>query len=503
MSLWRIAKTGSVFMSAQGVSIITQFVLPPIFLRKYGISAYGEWLTLTAAVSYLSTLSFGLQTYASNQVAIHHNRGEMEQAHVVQSTTLLLLLGIVASASLITTVVFFLPINAWLGLRIERFTVSATIYLLGLQIVIRMLFGFFAGIFLAVGVSYRAGYWNNILVLASSAGTALLAFEHVSFTWIAAQQALTVAILCVLMLIHLRVTAPAIFPRLRYARPRRIGEFLKPSGYFGLLYSSNFLLYQVPVILLQRILGPSTVVVFSLTRIIFSFSRNVLSSVSQAIGPEITELYGKRNWQRLFRLYELSERVVFALVPAVSIGTLLATPLLMSIWLHKGGLYDPYVCLLMALISGVIGIKEHKYHFQTCSNEHTVLARLMFSTYASMVVLAVPAILWFGVLGFLGLWLTAELFQVLAILRLNQRLFAGISRLDFSPVYKLFAFMGGATIPGAWLAMTAGQKSLPVITLTGVLFVSVLLLISYPLFGLKEVRSYLRNRVSVAEGRPV
>ncbi len=225
--------------------------------------------------------------------------------------------------------------------------------------------------------------------------------------------------------------------------------------------------------------------------------------MTQSIGPEITELYGKRSWPRLFRLYELSERVVFALVPPVSIGTLLATPLLMSIWLHKPGLYDPYVCLLMALISGVMGIKEHKYSFQTCSNQHTTLARLMFSTYIGMVALAIPAILWIGVLGFLGLWLAAELFQVLAILRLNQRLFAGVSRLDFSPVHKLFALMGGATIVGTWLAVTAGQKSLPVITVTAVLFIAVLLVISYPLFGLKEVRTYLRSRVSLAEGRPV
>ena len=490
-------------MSGQGVNLITQLVLPPIFLRKYGVSVYGEWLTLSATVTYLATLNFGLQTFANNQVAIHYNRGEIDRAHVVQSTTLLLLLGIITSVALITTVVFWLPINAWLGLRTDPITASATIYLLGLQILIRILFGFFSGIYMVVGVAYRAGYWSNILAITSAAGTAGLAFEHVSFTWIAAQQAITVALICVFMLVHIRVTVPAIFPRLRYARPRRFGEFLKPSGYFGLLYSSNFLVYQVPVILMQRILGPATVVVFSLTRTIFSMSRNVLTSMTQALGPEITELYGKRSWPGLFRLYELSERVVFASVPPVSIGTLLAAPVLISVWLHKPDLYDPYVCLLMALISGVMGIKEHKYHFQTSSNEHTMLARLTFLIYLGMVVLAVPAIFLFGILGFLGIWLVSEFLLVLAILRLNQRLFAGYSRLDFSPVHKLFALMGTATIVGAWLATTASQKSLPIITLTAALFVSVLLVISYPLFGLKEVRSYLRSRVAVAGGRPV
>jgi O-antigen/teichoic acid export membrane protein len=501
MSLRRIAKTGSALVSSQGVNVITQLVLPPIFLRKYGVSIYGEWLTLSATVSYLATVNFGLQTFANNQVAIHYSRGETEQAHVVQSTTLLLLLYIIGSAALLTTVVFFLPINSWLGLKTDALTVSATIYLLGLQILGRMLFGFLAGIYLVVGVAHRGGYWSNILALTTSAATAVMTFEHASFTRIAVQQAIIPVLLCVFILIHLRVTAPAIFPRLHYARPRRFGEFLKPSSYFGVLYSSNFLVYQVPILLMQRILGPATVVVFALTRTIFSMSRTLLNSLTQAIGPEITELYGKRSWLRLFRLYELSERLVFALVAPVSLGTLLAAPLLMTVWLHKPSMYNPYVCLLMALTSGVMGIKEHKLHFQTSSNQHTVLARLMFLSYIAMTALSVPAILFVGILGFLGLWFAAEVFQVLVILRLNQRLFTGVARLDFSPVYKLFALMGGATIVSAVLATSAGQKSLFVAALATVLFVAVLLAISYPLFGLREVWTYVRNRVAITAGR--
>ena len=101
---------------------------------------------------------------------------------------------------------------------------------------------------------------------------------------------------------------------------------------------------------MQRILGPSSVVVFSITRTIYSMSRQALSAITQALGQEITELYGKHALTRLFRLYELSERVIFAMIPVVSMGTLLATPVLIAVWLHKPTLYDPYVCIIMALI---------------------------------------------------------------------------------------------------------------------------------------------------------
>jgi O-antigen/teichoic acid export membrane protein len=436
MSLSRIAKTGGALVGGQGVTLVSQLLLPPLFLRTYGVPAYGEWLTLTATVTYLITLNFGLQTFANNQAAIHYNRGEIEETNHLQATALVLLLIIIGIAAAAGSFVFFVPINRWLGLVTPRAVVSATIYLLGLQIFTKMLLGFLGGMFLIVGKAHRGTLWNNVQIFVSLLGTIGMVLMRASFVWIAAQQLLTVGVFCILGIIDFRFKAPEIFPRFRYAQPRRFGEVLKPSGYFGLLLYSNFLVYQAPVILIQRILGPASVVVFSLTRTIYGMSRQGLSVMSWAIGPEITELYGKDHWKRLFRLYELSERVIFALVPVITIGTLLATPLLMAVWLHKPGLYDPYASLFMALTSAIMGIKEHKYQFQAASNEHTSIAKIMFFSYVVMVCLAVPAIHYFGILGFLGIWMPTELFQVLSVLRLNQRLFASVSKLDFSPIYN-------------------------------------------------------------------
>jgi O-antigen/teichoic acid export membrane protein len=494
MSLRRIAKTGSALLGGQGVSLVTQLLLPPLFLRSYTIAAYGDWLTLTAAVTYLANLNFGIQTFANNQVTIHYNRGELDEATHVQATTLALLLAIIGAAAALMTLVFFLPINDWLRITTPRAVVSATIYLLALQVLGRILFGFFIGMFLVVGISYRGTNWSNAQGLVSVLGSAVLVFGHVSFVWIAAQQLLNMMVFCILAMIDFRLKAPTLFPRLRYAQPRRFVEILKPSGYFGILYYSFFLVYQLPVIFIQRILGPTSVVVFTLTRTIYGMSRQSLTFMSWAIGPEITELYGKHNWKRLFQLYELSERVIFALVPVTTIGTLLATPLLMVIWLHKPNLYDPHISLVMAVISGVIGIKEHKIQFQTSSNEHTAIAKVVFFSYLVMVCLAVPGIHYLGVLGFIGIWLATELIQVFVVLRLNQQFFANVSKLDYSPVYKLFALMGLATTLGAWFAFTAGQRSLLQVALIALVFALALAAVAYPLFDLAEVRAYLKSR---------
>jgi O-antigen/teichoic acid export membrane protein len=496
MSLRRIFKSGGSLMSAQGVNVITQFLLPPIFLRRYGVAGYGERLTLTAAVGYLSTLNFGLQTFTNNQVAICYNRGELEEAKTLQATAMLLTLCIMLLAAMLTSIVFLLPVNVWLGVKLNRGVVDATLYFLGLQILLRMLMGLVVGTFLVIGVSYRGANWNNAAALATTLATAAMAFRQCSFSWIAAQQALTVAVFCALALLDLRRKAPLLIPRLRYARPSRTREILTQSGYFGLLFWSNFLVFQLPLILMQRILGPASVVAFSITRTIYSMSRQALTAMTQALGQEITELYGRHEWNRLFRLYELSERVVLAMIPAVSVGTLLATPVLIAIWLHKPSLYDPWFCIVMALISGAMGIKEHKYQFQTSTNQHAPLARMMFWSYLCMVAAAVPGIHLFGVMGFLIPWFVTEVVQVLFILRLNERLFINTSQLDFSPVYKLFALMGGAVLLGSWFAIHAENRSLLQSSVIAIVFAVVLTGISYPLFQLSDVRIYLRDRMA-------
>src|SRR5579863_8385616 len=283
MSLRRIAKTTGALMSFQGINLLIQLLLPPIFLRNYGIEAYGEWLTLAATVGYLSTLNFGLTWYSNNQVAIFYSRGELEEANTIQATSLLLLLGIIAVVSLITAVVFVLPVNLWLGLKTDHVIVSCTIYFLGLQVLARMLFGYFSGTFLALGAAHRGTNWTTTQAFVNTMGTAFLAFSRVSFSLIAAQQLLTLVLFCGLVMIDLNKKGPRIFPRLRYANPKRFAEILKPSGYFGMLFAANFLVYQLPVMLMQRILGPASVVVFSLTRTIFSMSRQALGAVTQAM----------------------------------------------------------------------------------------------------------------------------------------------------------------------------------------------------------------------------
>src|SRR5271156_5559269 len=111
MNLQRIAKQFAAAVTAQGIILLQQLVLPPVFIHRYGIFTYGEWLTLTAAVSYLSTLQFGMQTFVNNELTMRYSRHDMGTFQVMQSTALRMLLGIAAVAGMAATIFYALPMQ--------------------------------------------------------------------------------------------------------------------------------------------------------------------------------------------------------------------------------------------------------------------------------------------------------------------------------------------------------------------------------------------------------
>ncbi len=436
-TLNRISKNLLALFTGNGINIIWNLVLPPIFLHKYGTSLYGEWLALSASVSYLSTLNFGVQTYVNQDLTVRYHGGQREGFQVQQSTALRLLMGIAAVGSVLSLALFLVPLKRLLHLSISQHEATWAAYFLALQILINILFGYFGGSFMVVARSHRGTHWNNIQRVSIIVVTAGMAWVHSSFAVVALAQLLTYIACLIGILIDIRISASDIFPTLRYWDGKAVAGILKPSGYFAMIYASTFLSFQLPVLILQRMVGPTIVVIFSLMRTIFSMARQILNGLTQSMGPEITRLYGKKDWAGLSLLYNYSERFIFFCIPIVNLGVLSVSPLLLTLWLHKGGLFSLPLFAMSSAISIVMCAKEHKYNFQFSTNTHEALARFMFLSYAVMALAAVALIFEFGVMGLMVAWLSTEVLQMAYIMRLNIHLFAESEKLDIKYVWRL------------------------------------------------------------------
>jgi O-antigen/teichoic acid export membrane protein len=293
----------------------------------------------------------------------------------------------------------------------------------------------------------------------------------------------------------LRINAPALLPSRRYGSLAKIRSMIRPSAMFVLFAVSGFLLWQGPVIIIQMTLGATALAIFSLTRVAFNMSRQLLVVLTFAIGQEITILIGSRDWKRLHRLYDLSERVVLALITTVSVGTLLLCPFLFTIWLHKGSIYNPTLCLLMAIISSVMAIKEHKLQFQQSSNQHQRMAIFALSVYVVMSILSAILLPIFGIVSLLWIWLCVEAVQVVYLLGLNKQLFPAEMHISIAPVIRTVIVLTICFALCVWPVYHNASWPLGTTVAVGGTATACLAVLSYFFFGIRELQSRFTTKL--------
>ncbi len=497
MRLKRILQLIITAFLGQGLTVLTQLLVPPFFLKYYGagVEVYGEWIALSASVNYLGTLNYGVQTYANNQMTILYSRGLTREAKAVQASAFRLLLAFLIVFATAGLCVFIIPVASLLKLKhVGPHAAQLTEYLLILQIGVNMFFSLLTNSYMAVGRLHRGNYIASGQRFLSIVAIAIAVSIHSTFTMLASIQLASVVIFTLYALIDLRRTEPVLVPGLHEGSWAEVGRMIKPSGHFGLIAIAGFLTWQGPVIVIQRVLGPAMVTLFSLVRVVFQMSRQILSMASNVISQDITLLVGKSDFAELRRLYDLSERVVLFLIPVVSIGSLLMCPFLFEVWLHGRIAYQPVLCYEMAIVSAVLGLKEHKTQFQSSSNEHEKLSTRIVIGYAVMLAVSVPVMTKFGVAGFIVTWLAWEIIQTAYTVHLNRQLFPAEYTIDNGLLQRFVLFI---VVAFALVAVPAVREAhWPLWQSVGVALVTCTLLAGagYVVFQMDELRALVMAR---------
>ena len=483
-------------LTSNAVSILTELVLPVIFIHRYGNELYAAWIALSAAVAYLGNLNFGVQTFVNQDLAVRYQRGERDTFHVQQSTALRILASIAGVAGLISCVVFVLPVERWLRLPLSHAATSWSLFFFAMQVILaEVLFGFFTGSFMIVGLAHRGTHWSNFQRFGSAILLVTLALLRLPLPVLAGAQTIWFLFCMAGVLIDLRKTAADIFPTLRYWDRASVRPILSKSGYFGMIVWSTFFCYQLPVILLQRISGPVVVVTFQLMRKIFGLGRQVLNGLTQSMGPEITGAFGRGEWDALAKLYTVSERIIFLLISLVNLPLLYLSPLLLLLWVHRPGYFELLPYVLLCAVNTMLCVKEHKCQFQYSTNTHEKLARIMFLSYLFMALISYFAIHRYGLTGFLTTWLLIELLQTWLIVGLNQQLFARIESLSHTLVQRLLWLASGGIFAGYLLLRLSTAWTIPVQIASDLLLIGIVGLLAYRAFDVQQIQGMLRSRL--------
>jgi O-antigen/teichoic acid export membrane protein len=492
----RIFKMFAAQGTSIGLNLVLQLLLPPTFIHFYGIKRYGEWLVLSATVSYLSTLNFGITTYASNHLTMLRKRGEMVAYRELQGSTLAMLLGMIALGLVIASSAFLMPLTRLLHLStITRADAVVAVFFLGLLAMTNIFAGYYNNLYMVIQETHRGTVWFTIRWVSSSMICIPLALLRVPFSVLAFCQfsvALLVTLLTVLDLKHRMNHLPL---GLHGANWKTAKASFAPSGMFAMILTQQFLLFQAPVIMLNWILGPEVVVLFAVCRTIFSTARQMLQVITNAIAPEITFSFAERDMKKLLNIFHYSETVVFSMIPIANAGAFLFSPILLAIWLHKPFLFDPFTYGLMALISGAMSMRDHKQFFQFSTNTHKRLSMIVFFGNLLMITTSIPLTMKFGLHGFMFVWLTSELLQMGLIYQENKKLFRNDPSINFIPVLKLALVMLVSMPICVGLVHFGQQRSLGMVGAAAVAGMMMLIAESYFVFGFKDVVDLIQNRM--------
>jgi O-antigen/teichoic acid export membrane protein len=482
--------------AGMGITLITQLLLPPAFLHYYGVSRYGEWLVLSGTLSYLGQLNFGITTYASNELTMLRKRGELSRYKELQGSTLCLLLFMISIGGCILFAVCLLPLVKLLHLStMSSAEARFAALFLGLQVMVNIFAGYYTSLFMVVEEPHRGFDWFNYRRLGVTLVSVPLAMLRVSFVGMAIGQFVAALLIVLCTIADLKRRMGDLPLGLQGASWKVAKSTLAPSGMFAMIFMQQFMIFQVPLILLQWILGPEVVVRFSISRTILSTARQLLASITNAIAPEITFSFASRDMKKMLSIFHYSEKVVYGVIPVANLGAFLLSPILLKVWLHKPLLFDPFLYGLMALISGAMSMREHKQFFQFSTNEHRRMSMVVFYGNILMIAVSVPFTVRFGLFGFMFIWLISEIAQMGLIYHENKKLFLDDPSINLIPVLKLGLTMAVSLIfcvvflnfTMQWSLIPAGAAAM-----AGILS---LVVACFYIFGLKDVWDLVRRRM--------
>lgn len=406
----------------------------PILLAALGQDDYGRWLVLSTIPAWLSLSNMGYGTVAGNEMVMNMGGGDLTKARQTYSNTFFLaaVSGMVIFP-LVMLGTYHAPLAGWLGVPKERSTeISLAAFLLSFSVIL----SFFADVF---GTRLRAARKTHLvgillgLQLWLELGLILFMLKSGSrFDLLALANLLSTCAYLLVVYIFSRRTMPGIRFRQKDISLPVVRQLFTNGFYYQALPLGHAMLLQGQVMLVQSVLGPAAVALFSTSRTLVRLISQGLELINHSVWPELSLLFGKRDHQKAAMLHRTS---VF-----LSVSLALTAALIFSLggtWLFQQWTRQLLPISQSLLIAFLVAVPANALWYTSSivllsANEYEGLARRY--VIAAVLSLAACYLLTqqFGLEGAALATLVADLVMIPFVmkrsLQLTQDRFPGISR---------------------------------------------------------------------------
>lgn len=503
MSLTRKILRGSTLnLVDHAVKTASMLVLTPFMVASLGMEAYGIWLLLTAAVSFLNLLDGGVTLSGTRYLAraLGKTDGEEDRGNVVGTLRWLYqrigLLCLLATGGLVAALPAFLKDPAWLDT--------------GRWVVLALGGGAALRFFLRIHLVILKSHLRYDLIVAASLVKVLLQ-TALLLTLLARGHGLTSLALAQLstevvdQLLVVLFSRRAASTNLRHAKPSRdlMKELLGCSAVVLLNVGSHQLRGRVPPFVLTSYVGLASVPVFSMgQRLIAMFSEIINTALGGLLLAGFSQMEGRGGLDAVRAKFLLSLRFCVPLVLFVSTGMAVLGPAFLQRWLgpgfeESGGvlrmLLVPYAVWLMQYPVESLFLSLNQYHRITTLTASAGLANLGLSIWLASF-MGMNGVVWAACVEmtlFYGIgvpWMTSRLIQT-SLADYYALLLLPLAKL--APVALTFALAAGLFVKPDYTLLIS----------LGAVLAALFILSIYGLILTPEERAALRRRFLNPAGR--
>lgn len=360
-----------------GVQLFTQILLIPLFLIFWDINTYGDWIILTAISSFFAMSDIGLNSVTINRFVIKHTEGNIDECRSLLTNNYLLILTLFLF-SIVGTLVYvrFFDISENLGLHIvTRDVASAVFILLICHIFLGMASAVLDAIYRTSSLNHKAVYIGNVVRLLEGL---ILVFSLIFQLQLIAM-VLLYLVPRLISFFYKAIDTKKIFDysfHFKNADWPLFKKVLGPSLTFMSFPIGNAIIFQGFSLVVNNYFGAQILVLYNTTRTLSSFVTQLLGAVLQAVWPEFSVAYGKKDYQRMRELHRKAFAVATTAALIISVLLLIFGNFIYTIWTQGKVLFDFSLMLAFLIVLIFRNIWSTSSVVLMATNKHSLLGIL-------------------------------------------------------------------------------------------------------------------------------
>ncbi|WP_198045043.1 lipopolysaccharide biosynthesis protein [Spirosoma montaniterrae] len=390
--------------------ILVGLVLVPMTINYVSPAQYGVWLTISSIVQWLNFFDVGLGNGLRNKLAHSLAIGEKEKARVYVSTTY----AVLALIAILTFVVFavsssFVEWRSVLNVDAEKEETLRSVMWVAvgcfcIQFVVQLINVVLASTHQSAKASFIA-LFGQLSTLAAI----YYCIHYVPsslFALVAIVASMPVLAFIVSSLFLYRNVLASLAPNWQFIRFKHAGSLLNTGGIFFVIQISVLVIFQSNYVIINQLLGPEQVTIFSVCYKLFSVTIVVFNIIMLPLWSSFTDAYAKQdfNWLRN-SLHQM--RKLWLAFAALTILILVCSPLLFKLWIGESVSVPMSLSVCMAMY--VIANLWHMLHVYLLNGIGKIRLQLILVIIGAL--LNIPIAIYFGKsFGIIGVVGTNTLF---------------------------------------------------------------------------------------------